>query len=64
MPTENELTQAHEAVAQADDAARAARAARDRLIRQAIADGMTAYRIAQILGIQQSAVAKIRHASD
>lgn len=55
----DELTKMHRAVAEADDAARRARQVRDDYIRRLVGEGVTAYRIAQTLGISQPAVAKI-----
>ncbi|MEV8029282.1 hypothetical protein [Cellulosimicrobium funkei] len=54
-----ELTSLHRAVGEADAAARRARQARDDYIRHLVGEGVTAYRIAQTLGISQPAVAKI-----
>lgn len=55
----DDLRDLHEQVLQADVHARRVRAARDRCIRQLVSDGTTAYRIAQTIGISQTAVAKI-----
>lgn len=55
----DELASLHRAVTEADDAAKRARQARDDCIRRLVAEGVTAYRIAQTLGISQPAVAKI-----
>ena len=53
------LTQAQHAVEVADLAATEARAERNRLVRQAHADGRTIYAIAKELGVTSNAVRRI-----
>lgn len=55
----DELAGLHRAVTEADHVAKRARRARDDYIRRLVTQGVTAYRIAQTLGISQPAVAKI-----
>lgn len=62
MPTEQDITRAQQRVERADERASAARAERDGLIREAIADGMSAYRISQLTGIKQPRIGRIRRA--
>ncbi|MFV0535684.1 MAG: hypothetical protein ACK5MR_18850 [Cumulibacter sp.] len=62
--TEAQLTSAHEKVRSYQDHLDAARDDRDDAIRAAIAEGMSAYRVAQITGLSQRAVHKIRDAAD
>ena len=59
MPDTDVLAGAQAALAAAEDAAAAARAARDREIRRAVRSGLSMYRVAQLLGISQTAVRKI-----
>ena len=54
------LEAAQAKVADADEYAAQARAERDELVRAAIADGLTMYRIAQVTGLSQATVALIR----
>ena len=58
-PRDDALVEAQEALASAELARSDARAARNLIIREAVRDGMTAYRVAQILGISPQAVSKI-----
>ena len=60
MPSEKAIAAAHRDVVNLDAQAKAARARRDRLIREAIAAGVTAYRIAKLTGLTQRAIHKIR----
>lgn len=62
--TEHEgLLRGHaESVAEDEARLRRTREARDEAIRAAIAEGMTMYRVAQIVGISQQSVARIRDA--
>ena len=53
------ITQAQQAVERADLAATEARAERNRLVRQAHADGRTIYAIARELGVSQNAVRRM-----
>lgn len=53
------LTQAQQAVERADLAATEARAERNRLVRQAHADGRTIYALARELGVTSNAVRRI-----
>lgn len=62
MSIEDHILRAHQRVTHAEQTATTARRERDDLIREAIASGTSAYRIAKLLGIQQSAVARIRRA--
>lgn len=62
MSTEDTLRDCQAAVAQATDDLAAKRETRDDAIRAAIRDGMTMYRVAQIVGIRQQTVAQIRDA--
>ncbi|GAB3304402.1 hypothetical protein EK0264_03830 [Epidermidibacterium keratini] len=62
MPTEQDLTAAQQRVERADERASTARAERDDLIRAAIAGGMSAYRIAQLTGIDQARIGRIKRA--
>jgi DNA-binding NarL/FixJ family response regulator len=55
----DQLATLHQAVAAADDEAKRARQARDDYIRQLVAEGVTAYRIAKNLGLSKNAVVKI-----
>lgn len=59
MDWQENLTALHHAVTEADTKASSARQARDSLIRELAADGVTAYRIAKTLGISQTAATKI-----
>lgn len=59
---EDTLRESHAALAAAETTVQAERAARDQAIRNAISAGMSMYRIAQIVGISQQAVARIRDA--
>lgn len=59
---EAQLTALAARVSAADAAASAARADRDELIRAAIKDGMTMYRIAQLVGVRQQNIRTIRDA--
>lgn len=61
-PTETQIETAHQTVRGLDARADAARAERDQIIRAAIASGMSAYRVAQITGLTQPAIYKIRDA--
>lgn len=54
------LAAAQAKVVGADEYAAEARAERDELVREAIADGLTMYRIAQVTGLSQATVALIR----
>ena len=62
--TEHEgLLRGHaESVTEDEARLRRTREARDEAIRAAIAEGMTMYRVAQIVGISQQSVARIRDA--
>lgn len=62
QPPATELRTLHDALLAAEATVTDLRARRDQAIRDAIAGGMSAYRIAQTLGISQPAVAKIRDA--
>lgn len=61
-PPEDEITAAQQKVRTLTARVDRARADRDEIIRAAIADGMSAYRIAQLTGLTQRAVHMIRDA--
>ena len=63
MTQHEDLLREHAAhVAACEDRLRLLREGRDEAIRAAIADGVTMYRIAQLVGIRQQSVARIRDA--
>lgn len=62
MSAEDTLRDCQAAVVQATDDLAAKRETRDDAIRSAIRDGMSMYRVAQIIGIRQQTVAQIRDA--
>lgn len=58
--SDDRLRSLAEKVRALDDDATAARAERDDAIRAALADGMSAYRVAQITGLDERGVGRIR----
>lgn len=64
LTEQEDLLREHaEDVVAAEERLRLIRDGRDEAIRAAIADGMSMYRIAQVVGISQQAVARIRDAA-